>query len=275
MLQFKSLKRIPIVSLSKRYATTISSINDKKLINLLSRLDKFDSKSKIFDKLDELYLLSQRKGFFNLNANNLEFLSNSHKINDNMNNLYNFNNLNRLVSNQYSNLLMMPNINNDISNPNINNNHNNNPLNSLSNGVTSANLSPLPRQGNNTSNIKVTLNYNNNINNNFNNFFKSVPNSKITNAIPGLNAFMPTSFGHSNRNEPVDKYLNLLQGLARNDVELKNKIEEVLDAFNDEDDYFFNYVLEFWISGKSFNKRKAKKLQEKSGNGQLPSNLTM
>ncbi|KAG0680511.1 hypothetical protein C6P40_002334 [Pichia californica] len=268
MFKYTALTRLPLITLSKRSATTISSINDKKLINLLSRLDKFDSESKIFDKLDELYLLSQRKGFFNLNANNLEFLSNSHKINDNINNLYNFNNLNRLVSNQYSNLLMIPNNSSKIDSS------------FDSNSINSANISPIPREGN-LPDVKITMmnaNSLRNLNNNNTptNFFKPSTYPTVANSIPGLNAFMSTSMGHHSRNAPVDKYLNLLQGLARNDVELKNKIEEVLEAFNDEDDFFFNYVLEFWISGKSFNKRKAKKLQEETGNdGQLPSNLTM
>lgn len=252
------LRKSPMLILSKRSATTITSPNDKKLINLLARLDKFDSESKIFDKLDELYLLSQRKGFFNLNANNLEFLSNNNKINDNMNNLYNFNNLNRLVSNQYSNLLMLPSPSKMPS--------------SDSNGINSANLSPLPRS-NPVPGIKITID-NGNILSNNSNFFKS-SHPPVANSIPGLNAFMSSSMNSYGRNAPVDKYLNLLQGLARNDVELKNRIEQVLEAFNDEDDFFFNYVLEFWISGKSFNKRKAKKLQEEKGNGQLPSNLTM
>lgn len=247
--------------LSVRSATTITSPNDSKLINLLARLDKFDNKSKIFDKLDDLYLLSQRKGFFNLNANNLEFLSNNSKINDNINNLYNFNNLNKLVSNQYSNLLMIPNTE-STSNDNYASN--------------SANLLPLPRTSKNTNNNinnnKITINGSNVISSNPNLF--KLSNPSIAKSIPGLNAFSATSTGYE-RNAPVDKYLNLLQGLARNDVELKNRIEQVLEAFNNEDDFFFNYVLEFWISGKSFNKKKAKKLEEETGSGQLPSNLTM
>lgn len=241
---------------SKRLATTISSANDVKLTNLLARLDRFDNESHIFDKLDELYLLSQRKGFFNLNANNLEFLSNNNTINNNMNNLYNFNNLNTLVSNQYSNLLMIPNPaapSNDIT------------------AMKSASLSPLPR----TSDSKSSAGRINRTDPDLSeSITKMKPSfSSVANAIPGLNAFTPAA--STKTNGPVDKYLNLLQSLARNDVELKNRIEQVLDAFNNEDDYFFNYVLEFWISGKSFNKKKAKKLQDKLGNGQLPSNLTM
>jgi hypothetical protein len=242
--------------LSMRSATTISSPNDNKLTDMLAKLDKFDSESKIFDKLDALYLLSQRKGFFNLNSNNLEFLSNNNKINDNMNNLYNFNNLNRLVSNQYSDLLMLP------TSPSAQS------LTSSSfNDITkinSANLSPIPRTGNKP-NIKVASTNPN--------FFDASTYPSVANAIPGLNAFSSIPVARSNA--PVDKYLNLLQGLARNDVELKNKIEQVLEAFNNEDDAFFNYVLEFWISGKSFNKKRAKKLQGKLGDNQLPSNLRM
>ncbi|TID25521.1 hypothetical protein CANINC_002911 [Pichia inconspicua] len=233
-----------LASIAKRNATTISSPNDTKLTNLLARLDKFDNDTKIFDKLDALYLLSQRKGFFNLNSNNLEFLSNSNKINNNMNNLYNFNNLNKLVSNQYAGSLMLPNATSPSS----------------INGVKSANIIPLPRTAFNS--------------NSTTNFFKPSMSS-IANSIPGLNAFSVPATISSGSNAPVDKYLNLLQGLAKNDVELKNNIEQVLEAFNKEDDFFFNYVLEFWISGKSFNKIKAKKLQDKLGQGQLPSNLTM
>lgn len=255
MLKFtKAINKTPMLILSKRSATTITSLNDKKLTNLLARLDKFDSKSKIFDKLDELYLLSQRKGFFNLDANNLEFLSNNQKISDNINNLYNFNNLNKLVSNQYSNLLMLP-------SPSA--------KNQQANGITPPPFETGAAQSagrmTNVPNFKVSITSNSNNPNHAN----------VANSIPGLNAFMATTLGNYGRNSPVDKYLNLLQGLARNDVELKNKIEQVLEAFNNEDDYFFNYVLEFWISGKSFNKKKAKKLQDEKGNGQLPSNLTM
>ncbi|GAV27397.1 hypothetical protein PMKS-000864 [Pichia membranifaciens] len=175
-----------------------------------------------------------------------------------MNNLYNFNNLNRLVSNQYSNLLMLPSPSKMSSGG--------------STGINSANLSPMPRSSH-VPGVKINID-NGNILSNNSNFFKS-SYSPVANSIPGLNAFMSTSMSNYSKNAPVDKYLNLLQGLARNDVELKNRIEQVLEAFNDEDDFFFNYVLEFWISGKSFNKRKAKKLQEETGNGQLPSNLTM
>lgn len=258
--------------LSTRSATTISSPNDTKLTNLLARLDKFDKGSKIFDKLDELYLLSQRKGFFNLNSNNLEFSSNNNVINYKMNNLYHFNNLNSLVSNQYSNGLMFP----LASTPTINDITN-----------LSTKLSPISRTGSNprrsppssssssitknnstTSTINVTIN-----GNSISPSSISSSNPFIAKSIPGFSAF--SSVTNNQTNAPVDKYLSLLQGLARNDVELKNKIEQVLDAFNNEDDFFFNYVLEFWLSGKSFNKTKGNKLHDKLGNGHLPSNLTM
>lgn len=271
------------VTLSTRSATTISSPNDTKLTNLLARLDKFDNESKIFDKLDELYLLSQRKGFFNLNSNNLEFLSNNNQTRDKMNNLYNFNNLNTLVSNQYSNLLMLPmapsamtgglpGINSANLLPSPRTGSNSSPESHSGAGSGSSSTSIKPSKRGSTSTINVTIKTNNNaFANGTPNFFSS--SSSIAKAIPGFNAF--SSVSSSNTNAPVDKYLNLLQGLARNDVELKNRIEQVLEAFNNEDDFFFNYVLEFWISGKSFNKSKAKKLEEERGEGQLPSNLTM
>lgn len=243
---FKQLK--PSTTIKQlRWATTITSSNDNKLTDMLARLDKFDKQSKIFDKLDSLYLLSQRKGFFNLNSNNLEFLSNYNKINNNFNNLYNFNNLNKLVSNQYSNLLMLPTLNSSLSNDITT--------------INAANLTPISR----TSSKPAS-----------HNIFKatSLPSS-ITNNVPGLNIFSTSQSSRSSINKPVDKYLNLLQGLARNDIELKNKIEDVLKAFDNEDDAFFNYVLEFWISGKSFNKRNSKNHLDKLGDGQLPSNLNV
>lgn len=209
--------------IQKRFASIISTPNDPKLASLLSRLDKFDRKSKIFDKLDDLYLLTQRKGFFNLNANNLQFLSNSTKINNEFNNLYNFNNLNKIVANHYSNMVLLP-------------------------AVTS---------GRNTTGSPLI-----------------VGNSPIQ----GLQILTGNRNGVLN-NSAVGKYLSLLSKLAHNDTELKGKIEDVLKAFDKEDDFFFNYVLEFWISGKSFNKMKAKKLREQEsengGKGSLPSKMTI
>lgn len=246
-------RRGAFAHVSTRSATTITSPNDKKLINLLARLDKFENESQIFDKLDELHLLSERKGFFNLNSNNLEFLSNNNKITNKMTNLYNFNDLNQLVHSQFLNPLMVNQM--PVVAPNN--------INELRNSLK---LKPQPRAGTNAS-LKTNLFQSNQ--------YSFKPNvASIANAIPGLNAFSsPMSTGGSNK--PVDSYINLLQGLAKNDVELKQKIEQILEAFDKEDDYFFNYVLEFWISGKSFNKIKAQKMQQKVGDGQLPSNLTM
>ncbi|ODV88166.1 hypothetical protein CANARDRAFT_193280 [[Candida] arabinofermentans NRRL YB-2248] len=209
----------------KRYASLISSPNDPKLVNLLTRLEKFNSESKIFQKLDELYLLSQRKGFFNTSANNLEFLSNYTKINNDYSNLNNFNNLNKLVTNQYSNLPMLP------------------PPSASSTSSSASSFSP------------TTFDFSNA-------------------HVPGLHMFNNTLNSIAlSRNSPVDKYLKLLYNLAKNDVELKMTIELVLRAFDHEDDYFFNYVLEFWISGKNFNKMKAKKQQD-ALTGALASNAT-
>ncbi|GMG21197.1 unnamed protein product [Ambrosiozyma monospora] len=196
---------------TKRYASTITTPNDPKLVNLLSRLEKFDKESDIFHQLDDLYLLTQRKGFFNLNSNNLEFLSNSAKINVNYTNLYNFNNLNQLVSNQYSNMLLLP----------------------------TSSSSAMPSFG--------------------------ALSDPLGSNIPGLTSFNDNAFANGlqlNRNTPVDKYLKLLNNLAKNDVELKSNIDRVLKSFDKEDDFFFNYVLQFWINGKNFNKSKVKKHQD-------------
>ncbi|VEU20314.1 DEKNAAC101089 [Brettanomyces naardenensis] len=217
----RPLRRVPFVS-SKRFASLITTPNDPKLVGLLTRLDKFDKESKIFDKLDELYLLTQRKGFFNVNANDLEFLSNNNQINNNFSNLYNFNDLNKIVANHYSNMMLLPVV-------------------TSGDGVT------------------------------------QTPTMIIPNApIQGLQILTGKGFGFG-RNTPVDKYLRLLNNLAKNDVELKGRIEKVLKAFDKEDDFFFNYVLEFWISGKSFNKMRAKKLQEQQeqqgGKGSLPNKI--
>lgn len=192
----------------------ITGPNDPKLIGLLTRLDRFDKQSQIFNKLDELYLLTQRKGFFNPNANNLEFTSNNNRISDSYSNLQNFNDLNKIVSSHYSNMLMLP----------------------SSTTVSASSLAS-------TSPATVLL----------------LPNSFSNNAL-GFN-----------RNRSVDSYLRMLNNLAKNDVEMKHRIEAVLKAFDNEDDFFFNYVLEFWISGKSFNKMRARKLQDhEGGSGSVP-----
>ncbi|QPG73933.1 hypothetical protein FOA43_001248 [Brettanomyces nanus] len=206
----------------KRFASLITTPNDPKLVNLLTRLDKFDKSSRIFDKLDELYILTQRKGFFNLNANNLQFMANNNQISDRYTNLYNFNDLSKIVANHYSNMMLFPTV---VS-------------------------------GSSASSMMIT------------------PNTPIS----GLQFISGNAVGGFSRNGPLDKYLRLLSNLAKNDVEMKSRIEQVLKAFDKEDDFFFNYVLEFWISGKSFNKMRAKKLQEQQerqgGKGSLPNKTT-
>lgn len=255
-----------------RHASTYAT-NDPKSIKLLQRLDKFNKKEKIFEKLDELCHLSAQKGFFNLDLNDLQFLSNDKKIQNNIKNLYNFNNLNKLVSDQYASAFSI--LSKPVTTAPSPNNFNSVNKSTMPN---SANLSPLPRHNENSNLNKTIKNIKNSNKINFNsnsNIFHATSNlSPAANSLPGLNAFLSSSHEYSN-NKSVDKYLNVLHGLARNDVELKKRIEQVLEAFKEEDDYFFDYVLKFWQRGKSFNKQRAQKLRDETGNDQLPINLTM
>lgn len=206
----------------KRFASTIHSKNNTKLVELLERLSIFQNKTKIFDKLDELYYLSKRKGF---DSNSLEFLTNNSGIRYKMANMLNFNNMDKLLTSSSTNLL----------------NGGNNELGEL-------NLVPMPRISSNVSTLNLTTSGSN----------------QIVKSIPGLSVFSATGYT-SSINKPVDKHLDLLKDLAKNDFELKQQVELILESFENEDDYFFNYVLEFWLSGKAFNKIKAAKIRKDTG----------
>lgn len=202
----------------KRFASTVHSRDNAKMVALLQRLDKFQTNTKIFDKLDELYYLSRRKGF---DSNSIEFLTNNKAIRHRMANMMNFNNFDKLISSQQQ----------------------------QQGAVNDLNLVPLPRISNNESSLSMAM----------------TGSNQIVKSIPGLNIFSQVSGFTSNINKPVDRHLDLLKDLAKNDCELKDQVEVILESFENEDDYFFNYVLEFWLSGKAFNKIKAAKMKKDSG----------
>ncbi|GME67821.1 unnamed protein product [[Candida] boidinii] len=241
---------------SKRYATTVAvpqgaKVPETKMLNLLSRLDKFDNNTKIFNKLDDLYLLSQRKGFFNSSSNNLEFLSNNNNISNRINNLKNFNNLNKLITNSITSFpLPLPSSTNSSS----------------SSSITSSSTSALKEM----KGLNDKLKNNSFIMNNSSIISSSSMTSPSSFSSPvgpstsSLNLGNSFSFGvnggfNINRHNIAEQYLKTMFNLAKNDYELQDRIALILKQFENEDDFFFSYVLEFWLSGKDFNKSKNKK----------------
>lgn len=263
LYQFTMLKSISSVKQSfvvssKRYATTVAvpqgaKVPETKMLNLLSRLDKFDNSTKIFNKLDDLYLLSQRKGFFNSSSNNLEFLSNNNNISNRINNLKNFNNLNQLITSSITSFpLPLPSSTNSSSSSS-----------SSSSSITSSSTSALKQMKG--LNDKLSSDSSFKMNNSSILSSSSSPfSSSMGPSSSSLNLGNSFSFGvnggfNINRNNIAEQYLKTMFNLAKNDYELQDRIALILKQFENEDDFFFSYVLEFWLSGKDFNKSKNKK----------------
>ncbi|GMM29187.1 hypothetical protein DAMA08_019030 [Martiniozyma asiatica (nom. inval.)] len=218
-----------VAALGRRLASTVHSPYNDKMISLLQRLHKFEEKANVFEKLEELHLLCQRKGLCNPKNNSLEFTCNNNTIQRNINNLKSFNDLGGAAKDHFMRLAVAASY----------------PASATSAGgyfSTTAHLTPMPRS--NTPSVKLNT------------------SSSAIKAIPGFNAFA-SNYLPSKR--PVDVYLNTLHRLAQNDVELIGKLNELMSHFEDESDFFFNYVLEYWLSGKAFNKTRVKEQAQRTG----------
>jgi len=72
-----------------RHASLIVSADNQALVKFLGKLGDFDKKKKIFNKLDELYLLCKRKGFHQTNNDIVRLYSNNKELNTTYKNLCN------------------------------------------------------------------------------------------------------------------------------------------------------------------------------------------
>ena len=72
-----------------RHASLIVSADNQALVKFLGKLGDFDRKKKIFNKLDELYLLCKRKGFHQTNNDIVRLYSNNKELNTTYKNLCN------------------------------------------------------------------------------------------------------------------------------------------------------------------------------------------
>lgn len=72
-----------------RHASLIVSADNQALVKFLGKLGNFDKKKKIFNKLDELYLLCKRKGFHQTNNEIVRLYSNNKELNTTYKNLCN------------------------------------------------------------------------------------------------------------------------------------------------------------------------------------------
>lgn len=72
-----------------RHASLIVSADNQALVKFLGKLGDFDKKKRIFNKLDELYLLCKRKGFHQTNNDIVRLYSNNKELNTTYKNLCN------------------------------------------------------------------------------------------------------------------------------------------------------------------------------------------
>lgn len=90
---FSYLRTAPLqVSLrfiQARHASSVTAADNQALVKFLGKLGDFDKEKKIFDKLDQLYLLCKRKGFHQPNNEIVRLYSNNKKLNTTYKNLCN------------------------------------------------------------------------------------------------------------------------------------------------------------------------------------------
>lgn len=241
---------------SLRRASTVRARDDAKLVAMLQRLDGFVQRTGIFDKLDGLYNLSKRKGF---DSSELEFVSNNKAISARVANVKNF----HVAQGRGQGLLgglaplapVTPLASSGPFGPrgesvalgrgaDMGSSVPDTSMGAA--GNTPFTLTPLPRES-----------------------------PAILRAIPGLNVFsqgpggpggpaasgglawgvLGSAYGDASRYAtPAEHHQYLLRELAKNDSELKQHVEEILRAFDTEDDQFFNYVLEFWLRGRALSR---------------------
>ncbi|KAH3660140.1 hypothetical protein OGAPHI_007345 [Ogataea philodendri] len=87
------------------------------------------------------------------------------------------------------------------------------------------------------------------------------PASSLEAAAPALMVVLNSM--RQRKESPVDRHIKLLHNLAGNDVELKQGVQNVLKAFEKEDDFFYQYVLNLWEKKKEYSRMIAKQRQAK------------
>lgn len=240
----------------KRLASTISARDDAQLVRLLTRLGQFDARTQIFDQLDTLYNLTQRKGLFD---SQLGFLANDSRVQTKIDNMNHFHNIGQLIQSSSGN-------NNTgiaiaaIGSPSAKTAAHTTSIDaSLGRNASPGglNLVPMPRQASTSSNPSGS----------------AVSGVK---GLPGLNLFgnLNQHYPRARYDKRIESHIQLINDLAKNDTELKAQIDIILNSFDHEDDFFFQYVLEFWYNGKAFNKHKAQQIENDTGRNLSFSNLT-
>ncbi|KAG7700081.1 hypothetical protein KL933_000570 [Ogataea haglerorum] len=187
-----------IFSAQRRFASSLTAINELQQAKMLARVQKFDDKTKIFDKLDNLHMLVLRKGYYNVNINKLGFQSNSPEIRDRYSNLYHIFDIEEALSQHFTKMPLL-----------------------------------------------------------------SAPQPTTTFTGSGSSLMVVLNSMRQRKDSPVENHIKLLHRLARNDVELKRGIQDVLKTFEKEDDFFYQYVLDLWEKKKEFSRMVAKQRQAK------------